>query len=442
MVTFKKSNFHFMSFFHRKAFWAFAYLMSITSFANAQDLNKKVAGITINYDENNVPDYQLPELLISENGDKITSREEWFNKRRPEILSLFKTEQFGLFPEKPKLNFNVFENDGSAFNNKASRTQVRLFFTEDTTKIKADLLIYLPKKSKGPVPLLLKIGFSPNSNAVDDPELKEGMMWTREGERVPASQGRAFKPFDVEKFLDNGIGVATIYYGDIEPDYPTGLKHGIRGHYLEEGEDYPAPNEWGTISAWSWGLSYAMDYLVTNNHIDSKKVALYGISRLGKTVLWAGAIDQRFGMVIASCSGEGGAAISRRQYGETIHHMVHPNRYFYQFSGRRAKYSFDPNSSPIDSHMLLSLIAPRPLLLQTGDTDYWSDPKGEFDAAVAVEPVYELLGAEGLQTKTWPAAEKPILKDLGYYMHAGGHGSLPSDNDVFIDFLKMRFINK
>lgn len=146
-------------------------------------------------------------------------------------------------------------------------------------------------------------------------------------------------------------------------------------------------------------------------------------------------------MVIASCSGEGGAAISRRQYGETIGHMIHPTRLFYHFSGNRAKYGFDPNTSPVDGHMLISLVAPRPLLLQTGDTDSWSDPKGEFDGAVAAEPVYNLLGAKGLETDQWPEAGKPILNDLGYFMHKGGHGSLPTDYDVFIDFLKMHFIN-
>ena len=233
-----------------------------------------------------------------------------------------------------------------------------------------------------------------------------------------------------------------MYYGDIEPDFPEGYKYGIIGHHLKEGEDYPATDEWGAISAWAWGLSCVMDYLETDDEIDAEKVALYGISRLGKTVLWAGAMDERFGMVIASCSGEGGAAISRRKYGETIHHMVHPTRYYYQFSGNRAKYSFDPSTSPIDAHMLLSLIAPRPLLLQTGTTDYWSDPKGEFDAAVAVEPVYNLLGGEGLGTTQWPKAETPILKDIGYYMHEGGHGSLPSDNQVFIDFIKMHFMKR
>jgi hypothetical protein len=145
-------------------------------------------------------------------------------------------------------------------------------------------------------------------------------------------------------------------------------------------------------------------------------------------------------MVIASCSGEGGAAISRRQYGETIKHMIYTTRYFYQFCGNRARYGDNPNTCPVDAHMLLSLMAPRPLLLQTGDTDYWSDPKGEFVAAVAAAPVDELLGKKGLETGDWPAAGTPVLHDLGYYMHTGGHGTQPADFDIFLDFIKMHFI--
>ena len=360
--------------------------------ALSQNAPEKVAGIPVNYDESKVPDYTLPDPLTLENGKKVKDPKTWYNKRRKEILALFENEQFGKSPDRGHVSFKVFETGTPVFNETTIRRQVTIYFTEDTSNYKADLLIYLPAKAKEPAPLLLKIGFSPNCLAVDDPGVKCGMMWNREGKRIPASEGRKFGSFDVEKFISNGIGVALIYYGDIEPDFPQGIKYGIRGHYLKPGTNYPAPDEWGAISAWGWGLSCAMDYLETDKQVDSKKVAHYGVSRLAKTVLWAGASDERFGMVIASCSGEGGAAISRRQYGETIKHMIDTTRYFYQFCGNRAKYADDPNSCPVDAHMLISLIAPRPLLLQTGDTDHWSDPKGEFVAAVAAGPVYSLLG--------------------------------------------------
>ncbi len=405
----------------------------------AQDRRTEVAGIPINYDESKVPSYKLPDPLTLQNGDKVTDPETWYKKRRMEILSLFESEQFGKVPDRKNVSFNVFDKGTPVFNNKAIRKQITIYFTHDTSNYKADLLIYLPVGSSKPAPLFLKIGFSPNCLSVDDSGIKQGMMWNREGKRIPASEGRSFGFFDVQRFIDNGIGVAFIYYGDIEPDFPEGIKYGIRGHYLNANQKHPKPDEWGAISAWSWGLSCVMDYLETDQQIDSERVALFGISRLGKTVLWTGARDERFGMVIASCSGEGGAAISRRQYGETIKHMIDPTRYFYQFCTNRSKYGDDPNSCPVDAHMLIALVAPRPLLLQTGDTDYWSDPKGEFDAAVAAAPVYELLGKKGLETDEWPSPGTPILNDLGYYMHSGGHGTLPADYDIFIEFIKMYF---
>jgi hypothetical protein len=180
-----------------------------------------------------------------------------------------------------------------------------------------------------------------------------------------------------------------------------------------------------------------MDYLETDPSVDAKRVAITGVSRLGKTVMWAGAHDPRFALVIASCSGEGGAALSRRNYGETIAHLVAPGRYPYQFGANYAKWAQHPDQSPLDAHMLVALIAPRPLLLQTGNTDKWSDPKGEFLAALAAAPVYRLFGKQGLDATEVPPAGKPILHDIGYLMHAGGHGMVPTDWDVYLDFLKM-----
>jgi hypothetical protein len=405
-----------------------------------QEPATEVAGIPVNYNEELVQSYTLPDPLVMLNGKKVKNANDWYKMRRPEILKLIGYNQFGKFPGHDNISFNVFDKGTLAFNDKAIRKQVTIYFTDDTSNYKADLLIYLPAESKGPVPLFFNISFVPNSMTVKDPGVRRGMMWNRERKKVPAPEGGRFGALDVEKYIAKGIGVATIYYGDIEPDFAEGIKYGIRGYYLKPGETYPKDDEWGAISAWAWGLSCAMDYLETDKQIDSKKVALYGVSRLGKTVLWAGAIDQRFGMVIASCSGEGGAAISRRQYGETIKHMIAPTRYFYQFCGNRAKFADFPNKCPFDSHMLVSLIAPRPLLLQTGDKDFWSDPKGEFLAAVAAEPVYDLLGKVGLQTNVWPEAGTPILHDIGYYMHSGGHGTVPGDTNIYLDFMKMHFM--
>jgi len=401
---------------------------------------KLVAGIPVNYDESLTGTYTLPDPLVMLNGKKVKNAKTWYLKRRPEILKMFEELQFGRVPGKPaEMTFNVFDRGTPALEGKAIRKQVTVYFTKDTSNYKMDILIYLPAGVSKPVPLFLNVSFMPNNTVTDDPGIKPGYMWGRDGKRIPAKGGGSFGRIDINQFISEGIGFANINYADIEPDFADGYKYGIRGYYLKPGQKYPADDEWGAISAWSWGLSRAMDYFETDPLIDPKKVILFGVSRLGKTVLWTGARDTRFGMVIASCSGEGGAALSRRNYGETIKHMVDSTRYFYQFCGNRRRFADDPSSCPVDAHMLIALIAPRPLLLQTGDTDYWSDPKGEFLAAVASEPVWKLLGKKGLGTETMPPAGETILNDLGYLMHAGGHGALPTDYEIFIKFIKKHF---
>ncbi len=399
-----------------------------------------VAGIPVNYKEEKVGTYTLPDPLTLNNGKKVTSTSMWVKQRRPEIFKMYQEIQFGKAPGKPAdLKFNVFDKGTPVFNGTAIRKQVTVYFTKDTSDHKMDVLIYLPANAPKPVPLLLDISFVPNSLSVADSGVKKGMMWSRDGKKVPATQ-TAFRKFDVEKFISNGIGVALVYYGDIEPDFAGGLPYGIRSQYLN-GKEKPAPDEWGAIAAWAWGLSRAMDYFETDKDINAKKVAVTGASRLGKTALWTGAQDQRFAMVIASISGEGGAALSRRNYGETIGHITDPTRYLYQFAADYHNYSNRIDQLPMDAHMLVSLIAPRPLLLQTGNTDFWSDPKGEYLSAQAAEPVYKLFGKAGPGAHEFPGpGDTSLLNPLGYYMHEGGHAVLPTDLDVFVTFIKKYLI--
>jgi hypothetical protein len=405
--------------------------------ANAPEV---VAGIPVNYDEALVGTYTLPDPLVLLSGERVRDAETWYNERRPEIVRLFEENQFGRSPERPAgMTFDVFDAGTAALDGKAVRKQVTVFFSEDKAGPQMDLLIYLPAGADGPVPLLLNLGFSPNATLVADPGIRLGEVWNRDRERVPGTRAEGRSRLNVEPFLEQGIGVATVYYGDIDPDFPGGIPYGVRQLYLEPGQTEPAPDEWGSIAAWAWGLSGAMDYLETDPDVDAERVALTGASRLGKTVLWAGARDTRFAMVIASVSGEGGAALSRRNYGETIAHLAAPSRFTYQFAANYGKFGNQVDQFPVDAHMLLALIAPRPVLLQTGSEDYWSDPKGEFLAAVAAEPVYRLLGGQGLGTDQMPSAGQPILHTMGYVMHDGGHGTLPSDWEVFLQFMRMHF---
>jgi hypothetical protein len=417
-----------------------ALLLSL-SVADGQPQNApptNVAGIPVNYDEALVGTYILPNPLLLADGKQVRDANTWNKKRRPEIVRLFEENQFGRAPSRPTgMSFDVFDKGTPALEGKAVRRQVTVYFSKDRTGPKMDLLIYLPAAARKPVPLLLNLSFTANSSAVDDPGVRPGEVWGRDKKRVPAPKGSTFGQLDVAPFLANGIGVATVYYGDIEPDFLGGIPRGIRGQYLKPGQTEPAPDEWGAIAAWAWGLSRALDYLETDKGVDAKRVAIFGASRLGKTVLWAGARDTRFALVIASCSGEGGAALSRRNYGETVKHLVATTRYPYQFAANYQRFGEHLELLPFDAHMLVALIAPRPLLLQTGDKDFWSDPKGEFLSAVAAGPVYRLLGRQDLGTEQMPPAGQPILHTLGYYMHEGGHGTIPSDWGLFLKFMQM-----
>jgi hypothetical protein len=400
---------------------------------------KEVAGIPVNYDEARVGHYTLPDPLRLTDGRPVRDAKTWYAQRRPEIVRLFEENQFGRSPGAPdRVIYDRFDTGTPAFNGAAIRKQTTIYFSRDKTGPKMDLLVYLPAKAPKPVPLLLAIGFSANSVVVNDPGIREGEVWNREHKKVPAKQGLAFGKIDVLPLINAGFGFATVYYGDIEPDFDGGLRYGVRALYLKPDDTKSTPDEWGAIAAWGWGLSRALDYLQTDPKVDSKRVALYGVSRLGKTVLWAGARDTRFAAVIACCSGEGGAALSRRNYGETIAHLTAPGRFAYQFCPNYVKFAQHVDRLPVDANMLIALLAPRPLLLQTGDTDYWSDPKGEFLAEQAAGPVYALLGKKGLETPQWPPPGVAIMHTLAYYMHSGGHGTLPGDWTQFLKFLQIQ----
>jgi hypothetical protein len=402
----------------------------------------EVAGIHVNYDEAKVGTYQLPDPLVLADGKPVRDAKTWTEKRRPEIVRLFEENQYGRSPGRPPgMTFDVFDKGTPAFEGKATRRQVTVHFSPDKKPDKKmDLLVYLPAHSTKPVPFLLQISFSANSNTVDDPGIREGEVWGPDKKKIPAGQGRKFGKVDVVRLLDAGFGFGTVYYGDIDPDFAGGIQDGVRAQYLKPGQTESAPGEWGTIAAWAWGISRAVDYLETDKGVDAKRVAILGVSRLGKTVMWAGARDTRIALVIASCSGEGGAAISRRDYGETVAHLTAPSRYPYQFAANYGKFAEHVDRMPVDANMLVALMAPRPVLLQTGDTDFWSDPKGEFLAAVAAGPVFRLLGKQGLETDQMPPAGTGIFHTIGYFEHIGGHGTVPSDWDQYLKFLQLHLL--
>ncbi len=394
---------------------------------------------TTNVDQSKVTPYTLPDPLILENGKKVKSVKTWESKRRSEILSLFEQNQHGVIPsDSINIQYDVLELEGEGMNGKSKRTQVNLTFPDHPDKYPIRVLIHTPANEDKPVPTLLHISFTPNSLLFDEPGIQEDSVWNKKFDaRIPDKEALLLRDIKPEKFIESGFGVVTVYYGDIEPDYNHGGKLGVRP--LFGVNDPRKDNEWGAIGAWSWGLSRVMDYLQSFEGIEGSKIALSGVSRLGKTAIWTGARDERFAMVIPMLSGEGGAAISRRNYGETIADLTKPSRYHYWYAPKYSDYAFDVDKLPLDGHMLLSLIAPRPVLQIVGSTDTWSDPKGEWEAAKAAEPVYELFKKETLTQDEFPEPGKPILKDMGFFMHDGKHTVLDEDFEVMIQFMDLHF---
>ncbi len=393
-----------------------------------------------NYDESKVPDYTLPDPLVMQDGTKVTSAEMWRTKRRPEILELFRKHVYGRSPDRPKgMTFKVFDHDPKALNGKAMRKQVTVSFTGKPDGPSMDILMYLPNQAKKPVPLFVLLNFQGNHSISTDPAIKLCTSWLprkRTGvvknRATEEARGVAKARFPVEKILARGYGLATIYYGDIDPDYHDGFKNGVHGAFdKEHGEKRPA-DAWGSIGAWAWGLSRAQDYFETDKDVDNQRVMVLGHSRLGKTSLWAGAQDQRFAIVISNDSGCGGAALSRREFGETVGRIntVFPHWFCANFK----TYNNRVNDLPVDQHMLIALAAPRPVYVASAVEDRWADPKGEFLAAKHASPVYRLFGLEGLPADTMPKVDQPVHGTIGYHCRTGRHNLTEYDWQRYMDF--------
>jgi hypothetical protein len=393
-----------------------------------------------NLDESKVGSYTLPPVLMTQDGTPVTTAEQWTGRRRAEILKLYEDNVHGHTPaDLPKeLSFTVVEEDAHALDGKAHRKQIEVRFSKKADAPVMHLLLYTPADANGPVPVFLALHFNGNWAIIDDPGVRLYETWDRKTQKkiapAPDVPRGTSKEWDVPLVLSRGYGIAAIYYGDIEPDFDggAGLPYGVRALYFQPGQTERGPQEWGAIAAWSWGMSRGLDYLLTDKQVDGRKIAAVGQSRLGKTVLWAGARDPRFAMVVASCSGEGGAALSRRDYGENLDNMT--STYLYQFCDSFKRYYKHWDDLPVDAHMLISLIAPRPLFLNAGSEDQWSDPKGEFLAAQAASPVYALFGKKGLADDPLPALDTPILHDIAFHEHTGRHAILASDWKIFLDF--------
>ena len=391
-----------------------------------------------NYDEAKVGEYVLPDPLVAADGTRVANSEIWTQHRRPEILELYRENIFGRSPDaSTNVTFNVWETATNALGGSATRKQIEINFSGTPDGPLAHLLLYTPA-GKISAPTFLCLSFGGNATVIDDPAIAIFPEWNWKTKQfgMPKNpvRGSAARNWKISETIAHGYGIAVVDYREIEPDLPggTGFKYGVHKNFPP-----PQKNGWGAIGAWAWGASRALDYLQTDCDVDAGRVILFGHSRLGKTVLWAAAQDTRFAAVIANGSGEMGAALSRRDYGETVADVC---RHFpYWMAGNFLQYSNRWSALPVDAHFLISLIAPRPLFLNSGSEDKWGDPNGEFLAARAAAPVYELLGKTGITETNFPPLDWPLKHEVWLNCHAGKHDVLPSDWDKFLDFADAHF---
>ena len=367
-----------------------------------------------NYDEAKVPAYELPDPLQFDDGREVRNARQWEKKRRPQVLEVFAQEMYGHMPARPEgLHFSTISEE-TVYAGLGLRKVVRIYLDADQTHW-FDVLIHLPKDAAGPVPMFVGLNFKGNDATLDE---------------------RADFRWPYELVLKAGMGVATAWRDSIEPDGKDSKlaeaegvcrDGGVRSWYNKDGD-------WGAISAWAWGLSRIVDYLETDEAYDTDRLAVIGHSRLGKTALWAGANDLRFDMVISNDSGCCGAAISRRKFGETF--AVIDTSFPHWFTREFDKYKGREEIFPADQHWLIALAAPRPVYVASATEDLWADPKGEWLAAKAAEPVYALFGMQGLDDGM-PA---PDLSDgdgrIGYHIRSGKHNILAFDWQQYISFMK------
>ncbi len=361
------------------------------------------------YDDAKVADVKLPNPLKG-----VSDTADW-PQRRAEIFAMLEDQMFGKAPTFDKASIKVTREvaDKSMLDGAAILSQPIL----QIAGCKVQLMIVRPANISGAVPAFLGYNFRGNHTVHEDPAIALTQGWvprTKNNTATQEQRGLSAKRWAINEITKRGYALVTVYCGDIDPDFHDKFKNGVHAAY-----GVPAPNQWGTIAAWAWGLSRILDYLENEPAIDAKKVIVMGHSRLGKTSLWAGASDPRFAAVISNNSGCGGAALSKRRFGETVHRIN--SSFPHWFCDNFKNYNNREDKLPFDQHMLLALVAPRPLYVASAEKDLWADPHGEFLAAKGADPVYRFLGTDGLPTEDMPAIDEPVHGRIGYHIRSGKH---------------------
>lgn len=383
----------------------------------------------------------LPNSLLSNDGVPVENSREWEEERRDEVLELFRTHVYGRVPQaEVSIEFELLWKNKKALGGNAKMKEVEVRVSKGDSELDFTMLIFLPADAVEAVPLFLGLNFNGNHTVHPCEEIRITESWVqnkpgigvKENRAVEESRGASASRWPVEMILEKGYGLATIYCGDIDPDFDDGFENGIQG-LMQENTEARGPDSWGTIAAWAWGLSRAMDYIETDAAIDHSRVAVIGHSRLGKTSLWAGAQDERFAMVVSNNSGCGGAALSRRPFGERVSAINHvfPHWFASQFHA----YNDNEAACPVDQHMLLSLVAPRPLYVASASEDEWADPRGEYLSLLSSSDVYKLYGEEYIKELQSPEADQPRwMGKQAYHLRSGKHDITAYDWEQYLAF--------
>lgn len=395
-------------------------LQHITSLRRGADGDPKSPNAA-NYDEAKAnPDPHLPDPLVLENGSKVTDAETWWKRRRPEIVELFDREIYGRVPDNlPKVTWEVLSTSKEKNGDIPVVTKKLKGHLDNSSyplvNVDIDLSVTTPENATAPVPVMIELALSPDVLAAL-------------AKRFPELFASVSGPSWQQQVLAKGWGYATYIPTSVQPDNGEGLALGVIG-LVNKGQPRKL-DDWGALRAWAWGASRVLDYLETDKSVDAKHVGIEGHSRYGKASLLAMAYDQRFAIGYISSSGEAGAKLFRRNFGEQIGNIAGTGEYHWM-AGNFLKYDgpLTEKDLPVDSHELIALCAPRPVFVGAGATqgDGWVDAKGMFLAEVEAGPVYRLLGKKGLGTTEFPPIETAVIDgDLGFRQHSGGHTPAPN----------------
>ena len=376
-----------------------------------------------NYDESKAnPFPNLPDPLVLKNGEKVMTSAMWWNQRRSEIVGDFDREIYGRVPANtPRVNWEVTSTTRETNGSVPVITKQLVGHVDNSScpaiAVDIQLTLSTPANAAVPVPVILQFGFNFGHG-----------FWEVHGGKAPVGGFGGDGPTWQQQVLARGWGYAVIVPNSIQADNGAGLTQGIIG-LCNNGQPRKV-DDWGALRAWAWGASRAIDYLETDKAVDAKRVGLEGHSRYGKAALVAMAYDQRFAIAYVSSSGEGGAKLHRRDWGEIVENLAGSGEYHWM-AGNFIKYAGPLNwgDLPVDSHELIAMCAPRPVFISGGATqgDGWVDAKGMFLAAAAAGPVYRLLGKKDMGTTEFPPIGTALIDgDVAFRQHSGGHDDRPN----------------